>query len=515
MPLFGKRKSKLSAAISDAAVDARAYDKLYDAFAKHPDAPAETLEYVMENVVSKQQKEPKLRSRLMPHSSKSGGEATAVTGIGRPIAYLTVLHGVVWSFPREMATLFTGPETGALLYKVITSTYIPVTVRETLLCMVSNWCILFRESMGARLNLEGVVDTIKEAINLRPSASLLRAPPTVREQGGWPYPMAITPHSPLGVAYNAQGNMFLPANSVYRQQPTMDPVFLSQQRELTNSRTIDPGARPRDHSAPVSRSAIGPESSDLAPEFIAHMEKSAQELRSLCDILTETLVSLDVEEDPSENLVVGDMVAGVKNRKVALLNFIGMLSASHEAMLSTLTEVADCADRCLWLYDKTINSHNEWKAIQESLKTSAAEEARKRAVSSALRPHAEQYQPESSTSAARLYAAASSAAISGSSSDGIGGMDKNSREVPIAASASNTSYSDDFCNNRSASYVPSTQGMSSKAKGKMPDIPANTGSSDWDSRDGDHGAYGDSAYASNSYGNSAYGASGEGSSRRV
>ncbi|KAJ2581615.1 hypothetical protein GGH95_001986, partial [Coemansia sp. RSA 1836] len=469
--------------------------------------PAETLEYVMENVVAKQQKEPKLRSRLMPHSSKSSSEVAA-SGIGRPIAYLTVLHGVVWSFPHEMASLFKDPETSALLYKVITSTYIPVTVRETLLCMVSNWCILFRESLGARLNLEGVVDTIKETINLRPSASLLRAPPTVREQAGWPYPMTITPHSPLGIAYNVQGNMFLPQNAVPRQQPTMDPVFLSQQRELANPQTADSGARPRD------RAPNGQESSDLAPEFIAHMEKSAQELRSLCDILTETLVSLNVEEDPSENLVVGDMVAGVKNRKAALLNFISMLNASHEALLSTLTEVADCADRCLWLYDKTINSHNEWKAIQESLKTSAAEDARMRAVNSALRPYAEQCQPESSMSAARLYAAASSAAANGSS-DAVGGSDKNSREVPIATSASNTSYSDDLYNSRSASHVPSTQGMSSKAKGKMADIPSNTGSADWDNHGSDHGAYGDSAYGSSSYANHSYGAGGEGSSRHL
>ncbi|KAJ2890364.1 hypothetical protein IWW38_004177, partial [Coemansia aciculifera] len=158
MPLFGKRKPKLGAAISDAAGDARAYDKLYDAFSKHPDAPAETLEYVMENVVAKQQpKEPKLRNRLLPHSSKSSSpESSGGAGnINRSISYLTVLHGVVWSFPREMSMLFADPDTGALLYKVITSTYIPVTVRETLLCMVSNWCILFRESVGARLNLEG------------------------------------------------------------------------------------------------------------------------------------------------------------------------------------------------------------------------------------------------------------------------------------------------------------------------------------------------------------------------
>ncbi|KAJ2062773.1 hypothetical protein GGI17_002161 [Coemansia sp. S146] len=502
MPLFGKRKPKLSSVIADATMDARAYDKLYDAFSKHPEAPAETLEVVMENVVAKQQKEPKLRSRLIPHS-KSNNETG--TGIGRPLAYLTVLHGVVWSFPREMSKLFKDPETGALLYKVIASTYIPVTVRETLLCMVSNWCILFRESLGARLNLEGVVDTIKEAINLRPSASLLRAPPTVREQAGWSYPMAITPNSPLGVAFNAQGNMFLPPNAEF-QQPSLDPVFLSQQRELANSQTAGSGAR---DPASSFRSANGPETNDLAPEFIAHMKTSALELKSLCDILTETLVSLSVEEDPSENLVVGDMVAGVKHRKAAVLNFIGMLTASDEAMLSTLTEVADCVDRCLWHHDKTVNSHNEWKAIQESLKTSAAEEARMRAVNNALRPYVEECQPESSMSAARLYAAASGA------SDGGGGSSSsanNSREISVAIGSS---YSDDLHNSRSASHMPSTQGMSSKAKGKMAETSSHVDPSDWDHQEGGHGAvYGDSAYGHGSYGHGSYDASGEGSSNR-
>ncbi|KAJ2827924.1 hypothetical protein FBU31_003047, partial [Coemansia sp. 'formosensis'] len=494
----------------DATVDARAYDKLYDTFPKHPDAyvvrprvaaavskPAETLEFVMENVVAKQQKEPKLRSRLIPHSSKSNNEVGA--SIGRPIAYLTVLHGVVWSFPREMSALFQDPETGALLYKVITSTYIPVTVRETLLCMVSNWCILFRESLGARLNLEGVVDAIKEAINLRPTASLLRVPPTVREQAGWTYPMAIAPNSPLGAAFNVQGGMVLPPNS------SMDPVFLSQQRELANSQTTGTGARQRNRASSF-RSANGQEANDLAPEFIAHMNTSAQELKSLCDMLTETLTSLNVDEDPNENLVVRDMVAGVKHRKTAVLNFIGMLTASDEAMLSTLTEVADRVDRCLWLHDKTINSHDEWKAIQESLKTSAAEEARMRAVNNALRPFVEECQPESSTTAARLYAA-----VSGASDGGGGGSSSanNSREAsaPIGGS---TSYSDDLNNSRSASHMPSMQGMSSKAKGKMAETSSNADPSDWDHQDSGYGAaYDDSAYEQGSYG-----ASGEGSGDR-
>ncbi|KAJ2465411.1 hypothetical protein GGI03_002684, partial [Coemansia sp. RSA 2337] len=480
----------------DATVDPRAYDKLYDAFSKYPEAPAETLEVVMENVVTKQQKEPKLRSRLIPHKSNND----TGTGIGRPLAYLTVLHGVVWSFPREMSKLFKDPETGALLYKVITSTYIPVTVRETLLCMVSNWCILFRESLGARLNLEGVVDTIKESINLRPSASLLRAPPTVREQAGWSYPMAITPNSPLGVAFNAQGNMFLPPNAA----ASLDPVFLSQQRELANS---------RDPSSFIRGSANGPEANnDLGPEFITHMQTSALELKSLCDILTETLISLSVEEDPNENLVVGDMVAGVKHRKTAVLNFIGMLTASDEAMLSTLTEVADRVDRCLWLHDKTVNSHNEWKAIQESLKTSAAEEARMRAVNDALRPFVEERcQPESSMAAARLYAAASGASNGGGGGSSSSGAN-NSRDLSVAVGSS---YSDDLHNNRSASHMPSTQGMSSKAKGKMAETSSNVDPSEWDHHNGGHGtAYGDSAYGHGSYDASSYGASGEGSSNR-
>ncbi|KAJ2890365.1 hypothetical protein GGI21_006189 [Coemansia aciculifera] len=171
-----------------------------------------------------------------------------------------------------------------------------------------------------------------------------------------------------------------------------------------------------------------------------------------------------------------------------------------------------------------MNSHDEWKAIQESLKTSAAEEARKRAVTNAMRPYADPCQPESSTAAARLYAAAAatSSVTPSGSSEGIGASDKNGREVPVAISGSNTSCSDDLYNSRSASQVPSTQGMSSKAKGKMADIPANTGSMDWDDHENGHDdVYGDSAYGNSSYGNQSsygnhpsYGTSGEGSSGR-
>ncbi|KAJ2007971.1 hypothetical protein H4R26_000479 [Coemansia thaxteri] len=507
----------------------------------------------MENVVAKQSKEPKLRNRLMPHSRGSNNGNDTDASINRPIAYLTVLHGVVWSFPREMSTLFKDPETSVLLYKVITSTYIPVTVRETLLCMVSNWCILFRESLGARLNLEGVVDSIKEAINLRPSASLLRAPPIVREQATWSYPMAVTPNSPLG-PYNPHGGLHqqqqapppsMQRPSTFSSAPPTDSVFLSQQQELISSQNAGlyashAGVRTRNRPSSF-RSASGQEPSDLAPEFIAHMETSAQELQSLCDILTETLISLNVEEDPSENPVVGDMVAGVKNRKAAVLNFIGMLNTSHEALLAKLTKVTDCVDRCLWLQDKTINSHNEWKAIQESLRTSAAEEARTRASSAMiggssssskgqLMSFSSECQPESSTAAARLYAVISNASGSGistgssssnrnadySGGQGAGLSYQADRESISAAAASGSNgggYLDDRCS-RPLPHTPAepAQEMSSKARGKMAEVPSRHDLSDWDHHPSSNGnAYG----GSSAYGDSAYGASGDSSSRHM
>ncbi|KAJ2778243.1 hypothetical protein H4R18_004719 [Coemansia javaensis] len=410
MPLFGRRKPRLDAIIAEATANPRAYEKLYAAIPQHPNAAKETFQCVIQSIVVKPNKDAKLRGRLMSHRTGGGGGgggggivrrgSGGDPEIHQSMAYLTVLHGVVWSFPYTMNVLFTDDETCMLVLKFILSTVIPLTVRETMLSMVSNWCILYQKSLRARINLEGIVDTVKEKINLRPVARLLPSPPHVQEQKGWHYPGPLPP-TPQASLHSHGSTPVLPARpdpfllqpQAPRQQQSyhgprppplsatltdLDPVFLSQQQELINSfnnhhhhHHRSPGSHVQWQRPLSARSADGA-ANLITPEFMAHMEDSARELVSLCGMLTETLVSLNVSEDPGENSVVADMMSDIKRRKEAQINFVGMLGSDHIDTLAKLTEATDRVDRCLWLYDKTLNSHNEWKAIQESLETSAA-----------------------------------------------------------------------------------------------------------------------------------------------
>ncbi|KAJ1798284.1 hypothetical protein LPJ75_006883, partial [Coemansia sp. RSA 2598] len=170
---------------------------MYHAFSKNTDAGADVLKFVIDTAVNPPMELAKKRSRLLPQSSRLSINASSSNisiapsedaAIVASISYLTALHGIVWTFPQNMADVFSDPETGILLLGFISSTTIPLLVRQTLLCMVSNWCVLYRESIDARLNLESIVDTAKMKFGLRPQGHLLPDPPFTRGQEGWPYP---------------------------------------------------------------------------------------------------------------------------------------------------------------------------------------------------------------------------------------------------------------------------------------------------------------------------------------
>ncbi|KAJ2663319.1 hypothetical protein IWW48_001421 [Coemansia sp. RSA 1200] len=528
-------------------------------------SPTEAFQYVIQCVVSKQtfQWDTKLRTRLLSTNRGSNGSAggdanrsgivrkTSISmpnapstnpEIHRSLAYLTVLHGIVWSYPREMVPLLQDPDTNALLLKFITSTFIPITVRETLLCMVSNWCILFKEDTASRLNLESVVDNVKEKTNLRPVWQLLPIPPLTHDQPGWAYPPPTTTKtttdstSPrntnehisaqnrsldtLGAA--AQGSIpvvTLPqaSSDVHLQQQqqqsydpnsgTIDPIFLSQQRALIES-------------AQMSRN-VSEDNTEVSPEFIKHMDASSEEVISMCDILTETLISLDVQEDPTENAIVTDMVDDVKKRKTPLINFIEMLGPENVDVLSKLTAATDRVDRCLWLFDKTQNSHNEWKAIQESLKTSVTEGMRgvyldegdgagssstsaaaaiAAALSSISQPYASESQGESSKALASMLAATTSATSLSTSSVATGFESHGISPVQFPEAMSMPMPDEslyhrqqqqqqqqqqiapliDFQDAPASAIDTNTHQMSSKAKGKMVDLMDSGDADGWE-----------------------------------
>ncbi|KAJ1730580.1 hypothetical protein LPJ61_002935 [Coemansia biformis] len=569
MPLFGKRKPRLDAIIAEAAADARAYDRLYGAVPQYPNAAKETFQCVLQSIVAKPPRD-KLRDRLMHSKSSNSSVAVNVSvrrgggpdpEVHQSIAYLTVLHGVVWSFPYTMNVLFTDKDTCSVILKFILSTVIPLTVRETMLAMVSNWCVLYQQSIHARLNLEGIVDAVKDKINLHPVARLLPAPPYMLDQKGWHYPATTAQESPRPREIQSPGSMPVLAgrrgssarspgatagafdmgahvdpailaqqqelmNSyVGRGDPQMDSAFLSQQQELMSSYASRSTTRSRP-SVSLLQTVDGA-SNAITPEFAAHMEKTAQELVSLCDMLTETLISLNVEEDPSKNGVVSDMMSDIKKRKHAHANFVGMLGPGHIDTLTRLTAATDSVDRCMWLYDKTVNSHNEWRAIRESLETSAGRAAgtdASRAPQYAPAQFSGGYQPESSRSAARLLAMSSSAAAASMSSVAAAAPSAvRSASSALLGSSYSSSSSNNYTNSGSgahgsgelpqrqrasegsisgsmqhppARHASPAQGMSSKARGKMADtsLPDSPG----------HGYFGT---------DSAYGGSGERSGR--
>ncbi|KAJ2601479.1 hypothetical protein H4R99_002998 [Coemansia sp. RSA 1722] len=605
MPLFGKRKPKLNAAISEAAVDDKSYGKMYHTFSKNTDAGADVVKFVIDTVINPPKELTKKRNRLLLQSSRlSINVSSSNVNVGASedasivicISYLTALHGLVWTFPRDMVEAFSDPETSILLLGVISSTAIPLLVRETLLCMVSNWCVLFRESVNARLNLESIVDTAKVKFGLRPLGHLLPDPPFTRGQEDWPYP--TTRREPQQEQYNnsqifasipsmasarktPQAQQVLQAAAPpqnpqlqrqahqqpqyqqpqyqqpqyqqqprYQQQPqqpqpqpqqplpqppqqhkrwdikslgrpasqesaakpsstsgTVPSPAVSQKRSILSSLRSSPqSTRPALPAPPTARSE-----SRLTPEFIAHIELSIKELVSICDMLTETLISLNVQEDPSQNAVVQDMNGEVKQRKTALFNFMSMLGSDTESVMVKLTSATDCADKCLWLYDKTLSSHNEWKTIQESLRTSAAEEVRNQALDSTVRStgsvrsylnmNGDMY-AESSKSVAKLLAAA--AAAGGASSAPPSSTTGGASSPAISASGSLSTIhrapvvgaSSVFASGTSANGLSTPvvrQEMSSKAKGKMAEDPSqpNTDSQDWDYHN-DDSAYGGS-----------------------
>ncbi|KAJ2842617.1 hypothetical protein IWW36_005840 [Coemansia brasiliensis] len=329
--------------------------------------------------------------------------------------------------------------------------------------MVSCWCVLYVKSLRARINLEGIVDDIKVKLNWRPLERLLPDPPVKRRQEGWHYPklppsntlmtQQIQTHGSMPALTDSRGGpMMSPGSISYNANSINDAAFLSQQRELMNSFNSRISARPR--------ASFDGNDNAITPEFTKHMLNSAQELSSLSDMLTETLISLNIEEDPTTNSVVTDMLNDIKKRKEALLNFVSMLGQDQMETLTKLTQTKDNVDRCLWLYEKTINSHNEWKAIQESLETSNIHDQRR--MASADDVHNTNY-ADIQRSVDRYPGSSSSASAIASTSKVYSGESSSStRNI-------HSSFSKPYTSPESLRPVP-TPGMSSKARGKMPDL---------------------------------------------
>ncbi|KAJ1900270.1 hypothetical protein LPJ66_001582 [Kickxella alabastrina] len=527
--LSGLFTFSIAVSIGDAVVDERAYGKMYDIFLKQPDAASEVFEFVMHVVMNKPPKEQtKLRDRLISRSNNTlGVEDNGDADIVKTLGYLSTLHGIVWTFPRDMATVLQDPETNIRIMRVISSIYLPLVIRETLLCMVSNWCILYNEHLGTRRNLESVVDSVKVKHGMRPNGTMLPDPPYTRGQPNWPYPttgnqsarineqqyqqpqhqqlFASTPVMPP--RQQQQLNLNPQYANSFGRHVEIDPVFASQQNEISKSQSFSSHHAPNYCRSPLSVPELplpltptdAAENKHLAPEFVAHMNASANEFKSICDMLTETLISLDVAEDPGTNSVVQDMIAEIKQRKTSLFNFMDILTPDKDMMLAKLKNTVANTDRCLWLYDKSINAHNVWKTtVQEKHNAPVVKETRQCILEGAVRSagsvnsflnYSGDCQPGSSKTRAKLIAAAfsDSSAPAGTVSAPSFSKSNSSSSIVLAENLPNKVAP--------LRTLPAIERMSSKARGKMAEDPlqsTETGA-EWDYYKANDSAYGGSA----------------------
>ncbi|ORX74754.1 hypothetical protein DL89DRAFT_22307 [Linderina pennispora] len=395
----------------------------------------EAFEYVISNIVDREQSTSsnsnsngsKLLSRM------GGGGARShqpVNEVNRSLAYLAVLQGIVVSYPRHMKPLFKDKIVADVLFKTIVQSEAPVTVRETLLCMVSNWCILYSESLSARGALEGIVDKVNERSSLTPTIGLLPRPAITLRQEGWKYPPKRPGLVPTGHTFD-----FGQYSPNYMPQPYPSPQLMQSPNHIP----------PRPYPSPqLMQFAPSPPTSPHQPR------QFASELKSLCDMLTETLISINVEEDPRANAIISEMMKDMDQKKSAVANFVTMLSEDRVDLLQLLTSAGDEVGRVHWLFDNTLQAHNEWRAIQESLKTQAAEDAVLNSIASSSKVTGKLIE---------AMAAASSTAVDGELGQGSAAGGASSRTVPQSRSDEMIYSVDDS--------APPMMRMSSKARGKM------------------------------------------------
>ncbi|KAJ1955955.1 hypothetical protein EC988_001596 [Linderina pennispora] len=341
MPLFTGKKGKLQQTINDAADDPGEYNNVYSMFARQPDSAAISFNHIMSSVSDKDSGG--LLSRIGGGRKKRGVDSDDVE---RLIDLLAVLQGIVMTYPRHMLPIFKDRSRTTVILRTICSTSVPLAVREALLCMVSNWCVLYFESPSAKANLEAVVDRVRERVQMQPKQNALPRPAVTHEQEGWTYPQVRTP---------SEANF--PPDVLARALENPGPLVEQQQREAIEE------ALPEDKSQLQERIV-------LTDTLIKHMEGSAQELQSLCSMLTENLVALNVEEDPRSNAIVSELMKDVDERSATINNYMGMLGDEDRVeILAKLSASIDEASRVHWLVDNSVAAHKEWRATQESSKS--------------------------------------------------------------------------------------------------------------------------------------------------
>ncbi|KAJ2743370.1 hypothetical protein GGI20_003806, partial [Coemansia sp. BCRC 34301] len=354
MPIFWlSSRSRLRKAVYEAAADPSAYGKVYDIVDKQGSTLAKAFDIVLSAVesgwqtTSRQPQDQASRKSTSnsssTHSSHSAKRLSSSTGdIKRCTDLLQVLHGVVYSFPREASRVLGDTANATRLLACVRSSAVPLDIRLAVVTLASRWCVLLRAAPQAAKHLASIVDAFYHYTGLLPSLTFLLAmPPNVRTQQGWSYP-------PLEATEDDLQLFMYIAPATKREQSSRH----SRGASAENAYKVQANG-----------------SGGLSAEQLEKMDAHAQELTSLGGMLIDNLVTLPIDEDPQTNRVVQDMLREVNRLNSVIANHISTLTGEHTQATRRLKASTDEAKRCHWVYTDTVAAFDEWKYKRQDYAT--------------------------------------------------------------------------------------------------------------------------------------------------
>ncbi|KAJ2693776.1 hypothetical protein GGH99_000992 [Coemansia sp. RSA 1285] len=370
--------------VEDAARDPGVYDRVYDLFAKRSNSsgPDDAVDAVLKPIEDTWMQKTEKHKRgsdadggnrlagMMDHLSEGIADNMPVE-IKRLVALLQVFHGIVLSFPFEMAAALGTRKHAARLNRCTQATSVPLDLRMVLIALAARWCVVLAEAPRSSKSMAYIVDSFYQSFGKLPDLQFLpKAPSVTRTQEGWRYP-------PPYCHPNDIDFMYMPA-PVHEQ-------MLAQKHELLRiaSHHTSPVSRHqllahhpydyRDLASHLSQASLsqpprqpqgrprGEEDEDevVTPELLDRMESRSLELTSLSSMLVDNLVSLPADENPNENDVIRDILHELNRLYEIVSNYINVLSPEHTISLRRLRAAIEESRRAQWLYRDAVNAFDD------------------------------------------------------------------------------------------------------------------------------------------------------------
>ncbi|KAJ2398735.1 hypothetical protein GGI23_003065, partial [Coemansia sp. RSA 2559] len=264
------------------------------------------------------------------------------TEIKRLVALLQVFHGIVLSFPAEMAGTLGDRKQASRLNRCTQATSVPMDVRMVLVALAARWCVLFASAPKPCKSMGYIVDSFYQSFGKFPGLSFLpSAPLIVRRQKDWQYPPSVC-------RANDTGFMYMPIQVQEQLQKQRESLYSAVSRATVGT----------EQQAAISQiSLILPrKQEEVTVELLERMESRSQELTALSSMLVDNLVSLPADENPIENDVIRDIRHEVSRLYEIVSNYISVLSPEHTVSMRRLKAAIEEARRSQWLYRDAINA---------------------------------------------------------------------------------------------------------------------------------------------------------------